>query len=97
MSIVRRNKNQGGRSLEVTRTYLHRGQGISRSIWIKVSPKNSLAKAILALPVGAFILIMLIVILIALGFTLIAVTLMSALSGREGNSKGGDEDVVWKT
>ena len=97
MSIVRKDKNPGGRSLEVTRTYLQRGQGISQSIWIKVSPKNALAKAILALPAGAFMLLVFILILLALGFTLMAITLMSAFSKREGNNKGGDEDVVWKT
>ena len=89
MSIVRKDRNISGRSLEVTRTYLQRGQGISRSIWIKVSPKNPLLKAALALPMGAIMLIMFILILIALGFTLTAVTLMSVLSKSEENTEGG--------
>lgn len=81
----RRNEIVGNRSLEVTRTYLQRGQAASRSVWIRVSPKNPLLKVALALPIGALMLMMLILILIALGFTLLAVAFMSALSKREEN------------
>jgi hypothetical protein len=70
-------------SLEVTRTYLGRGQGATRSLWIKVSPKHPLLKAIMVPPVAALILTMLILFLIILGFTLLAVALMQVV-GRVG-------------
>ncbi len=89
MSIVRKNRNVGKRSLEVTRKYLQRGQSVTQSTWIRVSPKNPLLKAVLTLPIGAVVLIMLILILIAMGFTLMALALMSALSRGEGNTDGG--------
>ena len=90
MSLVpEKHKSITGRSLEVTRIYLQRGQAVSRSLWIKASPKNPLLKAAVALPIGAVMLMMLFLILIALGFTLMAVALMSALSRREGNTEGG--------
>ncbi len=84
MSLVpEKRKSTSGRSLEVTRTYLQRGQSVSRSLWIRVSPKHPLLKAVLALPMAALVLTMLILILIILGFTLLAVALMQVI-GRTG-------------
>ena len=79
-------KTTSGRSLELTRTYIQRGQGVTRSIWVRVSPKHPLLKAVMALPVGALALTMLLLILIILGFTLLAMALMGAMSraGRKG-------------
>lgn len=85
----RRNEIVGSRSLGIIKTYLKRGQSASHSVWIRVSPKNPLMKAALALPIGALMLMMLILILIALGFTLMAVALMSGLSRGKENTEGG--------
>jgi len=74
------------RSLEVTRTYLQRGQAVSRSLWIRVSPRHPLLKAVMALPMGALVLTMLVLFLIMLGFTLLAIALMGAIT------RGGAKD-----
>ncbi len=84
--VPRRPDREGHRSLEVTRTYLQRGQTASRSLWIRFSPKNPLLKAVMIPPAVVFALTMLILLLIVLGFTLLAVSLMGAIS------KGGDKD-----
>lgn len=80
---LEKHKTVNGRSLEVTRTYLKRGQSLTRSLWIKVSPKNPLLKVVVAAPMAALAITMLILILIVLGFTLLAVALVQAI-GRTG-------------
>jgi hypothetical protein len=55
-----------GRSLEVTRAYLQRGQIAYRSVWIKVSPRHPLLKVAAALPLAALVLLMLVFIPIVL-------------------------------
>ena len=79
-------KSVSGRSLEVTRTYLQRGQAVSHSLWIRVSPRHPLLKAVMALPMGALVLTMLVLFLIMLGFTLLAIALMGAIT------RGGAKD-----
>ncbi|MEK7281398.1 MAG: hypothetical protein AAB037_03485 [Chloroflexota bacterium] len=58
----------GNRSIEVTRIYLHKGESVTRSLWVKISPTHPLLKlalAPLAITAGLvmFFLIMLIVII----------------------------------
>ena len=90
MSLVRqKRRTTSGRSLEVTRTYLQRGEAVSRSLWIRVSPKHPLLKAVIAPPMAAVLLTMLILILIMLGFTLLAVALMGAI--RRAGEKNSEE------
>jgi len=91
MSLVpEKHKTVNRRSLEVTRTYLQRGQTATRSLWIKVSPKNPLLKVIIVPPVAALMLTMLIFILIILGFTLLAMAVMQAMGkAGEKESEGG--------
>ena len=72
---LEKHKTVNARSLEVTRTYLKRGQSLTRSLWIKVSPKNHLLKVVVAAPMAALAITMLILIMIVLGFTLLAVAL----------------------
>ena len=80
MSLIReKHKTISGRSLEVTRTYLQRGQAVSRSLWITVSPRHPLLKAIMAPPIAALLLTMLVLFLIMLGFTLLAIALMGVI------------------
>jgi hypothetical protein len=80
MSLVpEKRKTENRRSLEVTRTYLQRGHAVTRSLWIRVSPKSPLFKAVIALPIGAVTLIMLVLILIVLGFTLLAIAVIQAI------------------
>jgi hypothetical protein len=87
MSLIREKpRTISGRSLEVTRTYLQRGQAVSRLLWIRVSPKHTLSKIIIALPIAVLMLTMLILFLIMLGFTLLAIALMGAIS------RGGAKD-----
>ena len=88
--IHEKHKTVSGRSLEMTGTYLQRGQAISRSLWVRVSPKHPLLKAVMAPPMAALLLTMLLLILIMLGFTLLAVALMQAIGGAgERDSKEG--------
>ena len=87
MSLVpEKHKTISGRSLEVSRTYLQRGQGVSRSLWIRVSPKHPLLKAVMAPPMAGLMVTVLILILIMLGFTLLAIALMGAIT------RGGVKD-----
>jgi len=67
------------RSLEVTRTYLQRGQAVTRSVWVRVSLKHPLLKLVMVPPMAILVLTMLVLILITLGFTLLAVALMGAI------------------
>ena len=91
MSLVRKkHKPISGRSLQVTRTYLRRGQAVSRSAWIRVSPKHPLLKVVVAPPMAAMLLTMLVLILIMLGFTLLAILLMGTIwRGGEKDSEEG--------
>ena len=90
MSLVPYNdKSLSRRSVEVTRTYIERGHGVTRSLWVNISPKNPLLKPVVAVPAAVIMLTMLILIMIIAGFTLLAVALMMASSGkpRKGNNR----------
>jgi hypothetical protein len=78
-----KSQTTGRRSLEVTRIYFRRGQNVTRSLWVNLSPKNTLLKVLLIPPAVVFTLTLLIFILIFLGFTLLAVALMQAF-GKTG-------------
>jgi hypothetical protein len=71
------------RSIEVTRTYINRGQGATRSLWVNISPRNPILKAVVAVPAAAVMLSMVILMMIIAGFTLLAVALMLATSGKQ--------------
>ena len=83
MPAAGKSKTTRRRSLEVTRTYFQRGQNVSRSLWVSLSPKNTLLKVLLMPPAAVFMLTLLILILIILGFTLLAVALMQVF-GKAG-------------
>ena len=86
MSVVcRRDETISKQSLEVSRTYLQRGQAVTHCLWIRVSPKHPLLKAAMIPPIAAFVLTMLVLFLIMLGFTLLAIALMGAISRAGGN------------
>jgi hypothetical protein len=70
------------RSIEVTRTYVRRGHGVTRSLWVNISPRNPILKAVVAVPAAAVMLSMLILMMIIAGFALLAVALMLASSGK---------------
>ena len=83
MALVPQDQNNlNRRSVEVTRTYLQRGQGATRSMWVNISPRNPVLKVAVAVPAAVVILSMFILMLMALGFVLFAITLMWALSGK---------------
>jgi hypothetical protein len=87
MSLIpEKHKTIGGRSLEVSRTYLQRGQAVSRYLWIRISPKHPLLKVVIAPPMAILMLTMLVLLLIMLGFTLLAIALMGAIT------RGGVKD-----
>ena len=77
------------RSIEVTRTYVNRGQGVTRSLWVNIRPQNPFLKPIVAVPAAAITLTMLMLIMIIAGFTLLAVAMMLASSRkpRKGNNR----------
>jgi len=77
------------RSIEVTRTYIDRGHGATRALWVNVSPRNPIARAIVAVPAAAIMLSVIILIMLIAGFTLLALALLLATSGRQrsGNSR----------
>jgi len=74
------------RSIEVTRTYINRGQGATRSLWVNIRPSNPILKAMVAVPAAAVMLSMLILMMVIAGFTLLAVALMLA-SSRKNQGK----------
>jgi hypothetical protein len=76
------------RSIEVTRTYVRRGHGATRSLWVNISPRNPVLKTVVAVPAAAAMLSMMILMMIIAGFALLSVALMLASSGKprkEGN------------
>jgi hypothetical protein len=90
MSIVhKKRKAISGQSLEITSTYVQRGQAISRSLWVRASPRHPLLKVIMTPPTAILMLTMLVLFLIVRGFILLAVALMRAISGAgEKDSQG---------
>jgi hypothetical protein len=70
------------RSIEVTRTYINRGHGATRSLWVNVSPRNPILKAVVAVPAAAVMLSMVILMMVIAGFALLAVALMLASSNK---------------
>jgi hypothetical protein len=81
MALVPQDQNNlNRRSVEVTRTYLQRGQGATRSMWVNISPRNPVLKVAVAVPAAVVILSMFILMLMALGFVLLVITLVWALS-----------------
>lgn len=81
MSLVpEEHKSASGQSLEVTRTYLQRGQSVSRSLWVTISPRHPLLKLVMIPPIIGLMLAMSILILLVLGFALLAVALLWGLS-----------------
>ena len=68
MSLVpEKSRTTAGRTLEVTRTYIQRGQSATRSIWAKASPKHPVLRVAMAVPMAMMALTMFILILIVLG------------------------------
>ncbi|MBA7613623.1 hypothetical protein ES703_20877 [subsurface metagenome] len=75
------------RSIEVTRIYLDRGGTVARSLWVTISPRNPLLKLALAPLIIALMMALLILMLVAMGFMLLAIALMRAISlARHRNS-----------
>ena len=70
------------RSVEVTRTYINRGHGVTRSLWVNIRPRNPLLKTAVAVPAAAVMLSMLILMMLIAGFTLLAVALMLSTSAK---------------
>jgi ribosomal protein L16/L10AE len=75
------------RSLEVTRTYINRGNSTTRSLWVNIQPRNPILKAIVAVPAAAGMLGMLILMMVIAGFALLAMALMLAKSGATRSTK----------
>lgn len=74
------------RSIEVTRTYINRGNNTTRSLWVNIQPRNPILKPIVALPAAAVMLSMLILMMALAGFALLAIALMMAKSGKTNQS-----------
>jgi hypothetical protein len=72
-------KNQ--RSIEVTRSMVERGRGATRSMWVKIAPKNPFLKIALGIPIVVVGIALIILILIILGFTVLALVLIGTVTG----------------
>jgi len=72
------------RSVEVFQTYLQKGQGFTRSVWVRISPQNSLLKLIILPPLVLLGSLVFLLLLLALGFTLLALSLYWSLSKQKG-------------
>lgn len=68
------------RSIGVTRAYLHRGEAVSRSLWVQVSPRHPFLKLVMIPPLAGVMLTMFVLIALILGFTLLALVLLWTLS-----------------
>ena len=71
------------RGIQVTRSYLARGGMVTRSLWVKISPRNPLLKLVLVPPIVVAMVALLILMLVALGFILLAIALIWAISIRK--------------
>jgi hypothetical protein len=76
------NTNLSRRSIEITKSYISRGQGTTRSLWINIRPRNPILKAVTAIPATAAILSMMILMMVIAGFALIAMAIMMASSSK---------------
>ncbi|MFA5054790.1 MAG: hypothetical protein WC562_01255 [Dehalococcoidia bacterium] len=75
------------RSIEVTRTYINRGNSTTRSLWVNIQPRNPILRAVAAVPAAAVMLGMLILMMAIAGFALLAMALMLAKSGATRSTK----------
>ena len=78
-ALVPKSSSSGQRSLQVVHTYLERGGGFYRSVWVKTSPRNPVLKLILVPPLLVTTGLVLLLVLLILGFTLMALVLFSTL------------------
>ena len=91
MSLVpRKPESTSRRTIEDSRTLLCTGQGVSRSFWVKVSPRHPLLKIVMAPPMIAVMLLMLIIALLMLGFILLALALLWAVWRLKGSETESD-------
>lgn len=66
------------RSIDVTRTYINRGNSTTRSLWVNIRPRNPILKTIVAMPAAAVMLSMVILMMAIAGFALLATAIMLA-------------------
>lgn len=78
--IPQKPERLANRSIEVTRTYLHTGEAVTRSLWVKVSPRHPLLKLVMAPLVISAALAIFVLIMLILAITLLAVALVWTLS-----------------
>jgi hypothetical protein len=83
MMLPQRFEGSTSRGIQVTRSYLVRGGMVTRSLWVRVSPRNPLLKLVLVPPTVVAMVVLLILMLVALGFILLAMALMWAISIRK--------------
>ena len=82
--FFKKRQNISERSLVVSQTYLQRGWTTTRSLWVRVSPRNPLLKILLLPPLAVLGMTLLILMLILIGFTLLAIAVMSVIPKTEG-------------
>ena len=83
MMLPQRFEGTTNRVIQVTRSHLARGGMVTRSLWVKISPRNPLLKLVLLPPMVLAMVVLLILMLVALGFILLAMALMWAISIRK--------------
>lgn len=86
--LPERREDASTRSIEVTRTYLHRGGVATRGLWVKVAPQNPILKVLLIPPFIVMTAALLVLLLLILGFILLAALVVAALpKGKKGAGK----------
>ena len=80
--VLAKDTNLSRRSIDITRTYIDRGHGVTRSLWVNIRPGNPILKAVMAVPAAVLMLGMLILMMVLAGFALLATAIMLASSNR---------------
>lgn len=88
--LPQRSEGTSSRSIQVTRSYLAKSGVITRSLWVRVSPRNPILKLALVPPTVAAMVVLLILMLVMLGFILLAMALMWAISTPKPKETGRD-------
>jgi hypothetical protein len=78
-----------GRSIEVMHVTLGNGLGVTRGLWVRVAPKNTLLKALLAPLLILFLAVVVAVAVFVFLALLLLASLASLLSRHRGRSAAG--------
>lgn len=87
--VPQKSGRAGSRSLQVTRAYLHAGNSVGRFLWIRVGSGNPVLKLVAAPLLAVLMLVTLLSVILMLGFALLALSVLWALSKEKRDEPQG--------